>query len=87
MIVLAAITVALSLTGVALAAAEQVHGEVPGVNPTLKIIVVPARGQDRSFTVGPQPAESLPSLKPGDKVIVHHTNAGGQFKAQAITKG
>lgn len=85
-VTLVAILVALSLTGLAFAAAKHVTGEVVSVNKAMKTIVVSTEGQQLAFSVEGKPAETLGSLKPGDTVTVEYVEEGGQRTARAITK-
>ena len=86
-VALVAILVALSLTGLALAAVKHVTGEVVSVDMAMKTIVVSTEGKQLTFSVEGKPAETLGGLRPGDKVTVEYVEEGGKRTARAITKG
>ncbi len=86
-VVLAAVLVALSVAGLAVAAAKQISGEVILVDPPSKTLTMKAQGAELTFSVEDKAVKSLTGLKPGDKVTVRYTEVDGKLTAQDIRKG
>lgn len=49
-------------------------------------VMVKAQRQEMTFSVVENAAKALTQLKPGDKVTVSYTEAGGKLTAQSVTK-
>jgi Cu/Ag efflux protein CusF len=67
--------------------AREAMGEVVKADPSKLTLVIKAAGKQLSFNVSDQAASILPTLKPGDKVMVQYTEANGKRTAQDIKKG
>lgn len=88
-VTLVAILAALSFTiglAFAAAAAKTVAGEVIAANRSAQTLMINAEGKEMTFSVVEKAAAALATLKPGDKVTVSYTEAGGKFTAESITK-
>ncbi len=68
-------------------AQKEAAGEVVSVNPTMKTLVVKSGGGEMTFEVKESAAGDLSNLKPGDKVTVKYSEAGGKMTAETIQKG
>ncbi len=66
---------------------KEASGEVVSADPTAKTLVVKSDGGEMTFEVKESAAGDLGNIKPGDRVTVQYTEAGGKFTAETIRKG
>lgn len=85
-VVLVAVLVALSFTGVAVAA-HMITGKVISTDPYARVLTIQAQGREMTFSVLEKAAEALPRLKRGDKVTVSYFETWGSPTAESVTKG
>lgn len=75
-VALIAMMIALSFGGAAFAM-HMITGEVILANPSTRILIIDAQGQEMTFSVVEDAAMVLADLKPGAKVAVRYTDADG----------